>query len=130
MPPSRRSRAIALGIAAVLILVGAILVLRSARASDLSLSRVKRAGFVVVGLDPSYPPFEVVNGEGQLDGYDVELSRELARRLGVHARLVAIDFGGIYDALDVGKFDVIVGGVTPLPGDDQNVRYTHPYYDD
>ena len=85
---------------------------------------------LIVGLDPSYPPFEVVNGQGQLDGYDVELADELARRLGVKARLVSIDFGGIYDALEVGKLDVILGGVSPDPEYQDRIVYSRPYFDD
>src|SRR5438128_1557944 len=113
-----------------MVLAGVALLLIPQTVVDLSHVRVQRAGELVVGLDPSYPPFEVVNGQGQVDGYDVDLTRELARRLGVQARLVAIDFGGIYDALDVEKCDVIVGGVAPLPEYDTAVYYTQPYYDD
>jgi polar amino acid transport system substrate-binding protein len=97
---------------------------------DLSLQRVQDAGVLIVGLDPSYPPFEVVNGQGQLDGYDVELANELARRLGVKARLVSIDFGGIVDALTVGKLDVILGGVSPDAEYLDRIAYSQPYYDD
>jgi ABC-type amino acid transport substrate-binding protein len=97
---------------------------------DLSLERVQKADQLVVGLDPSYPPFEVVNGQGQLDGLDVELSRELARRLGVKAQLVAIDYGSMFDALLVGKFDLVLGGVSPTPDYEKSLDYTHPYYDD
>jgi ABC-type amino acid transport substrate-binding protein len=97
---------------------------------DLSLQRVQRSGTLVIGLDPSYPPFEVVNGQGQLDGLDVELARELARRLGVQAQLVSIDFGSIFDALEVGRFDAILGGVSPLPENADRLAYTRPYYDD
>lgn len=83
----------------------------------------------MVGLDPSYPPFEVVNGAGQFDGFDVELLEGIARRLGVTAQFVPIDFGSIFDALLVGKVDVIVGGISPYPEDDQTVAYSAAYFD-
>ncbi len=121
---------------ALLFLIGvagaALLVVQTSGAPgpDRSLERVQRAGELVVGLDPSYPPFEVINGQGQLDGFDVGLTQELARRLGVTCRFVTIDFGGIFDALIVGRFDIIVGGISPFPEYARVVSYSRPYFDD
>jgi polar amino acid transport system substrate-binding protein len=127
--PARLTSAV--GIVAGLTIALLLFVLfRTSSSQDLSLSRVRQAGALTIGLDPSYPPFEVLNGVGQLDGFDVELANELGRRLGVRARLVSVDFGGIYDALDVGKLDLIVGGVTNAPDEDRRVSYTRPYFDD
>ena len=78
---------------------------------------------MTVGLDPSYAPFEVVDGQGNLDGFDVDLTRAVAERLGVKASLVSIDFGGIYDALEVGKFDVIILGL----GDNSHTASLFPH---
>lgn len=99
-------------------------------APDLSLERVRQARELVIGLDPSYPPFEVVNGQGQLDGFDVDLSRALAAGLGVKARFVAVDFGSIYDALEQHQFDVMLGGVTPTSDYLTMLNFSVPYYDD
>jgi ABC-type amino acid transport substrate-binding protein len=116
----------------LLVLAGGIELYRLTRPPepDLSLERVQHAGELVVGLDPSYPPFEVVNGKGELDGLDVELARELGRRLGVRVRFVAVDFGSIFDALQVGKMDAILGGVSPDPDYAKTTIYTRPYFDD
>lgn len=100
-----------------------------APAPDRSLQRVRAAGQLVVGLDPSYPPFEVVNGAGEIVGFDADLARELARRLGVRVRFVSVDFGSIYDALEQHQFDVMLGGVTPSPDDLRQLDYSVPYYD-
>ena len=117
---------------AILVVVGAVEVYHLTRPPqpDLSLERVQHAGELVVGLDPSYPPFEVVNGKGELDGLDVELAREVARRLGVRVRFVAVDFGSIFDALQVGKMDAILGGVSPDPDYAKTTLYTRSYHDD
>jgi ABC-type amino acid transport substrate-binding protein len=97
---------------------------------DRSLERIQQAGVLTVGLDPSYPPFEVVNGQGELAGLDVELVDEISRQLGVRVALVAVDFGGIFDALAVGKFDAVIGGITPSPDQSTTIGFTRPYYDD
>jgi polar amino acid transport system substrate-binding protein len=99
-------------------------------APDLSLQRVLDAGELVVGIDPSYPPFEVVNGNGDLDGFDVDFAREVGRRLGVNVRFVAVDFGSIFDALEVRKFDAIIGGVSPLPEYQKQIAWSRTYFDD
>ena len=116
---------------AVLVLMGlgAAWFLRQQRGPDLSLSRVQQAGSITVGVDPSYPPFEVVNGQGELDGFDVSLVRAIAQKLGVKSSLISIDFGGMYDALEVGKFDAIIGGVTASPDQSPTFGFTKPYYD-
>ncbi|HVC33112.1 MAG TPA: ABC transporter substrate-binding protein [Chloroflexota bacterium] len=115
----------------VVIAAAAFLILRSRKpAPDLSLQRVQQAGVLVVGLDPSYPPFEVDDGHGHLAGFDVDLSTDLARGLGVQVRFVTIDFGSIFDALEVGKFDAIVGGVSPSSDYVKTIDYSLPYYDD
>lgn len=116
------------------IVVGAIIaifVLRSGGppGHDTSLDRVRARGVLLVALDPSYPPFEVVNGQGKLAGYDVDLSREVAQRMGLKVQFVTIDFGAIFDALDVGKADTIVGGVSPFPEYAKTTTYSIPYFD-
>lgn len=117
-----------------IVLVGALgwIVYQRTRppAPDLSLERVRQARELVIGLDPSYPPFEVVNGQGQLDGFDIELSRAVAEGLGVKARFVTVDFGSIYDALEAHQFDVMLGGVTPTSDYLTMLNFSVPYYDD
>lgn len=97
---------------------------------DLSLQRVQRAGVLVVGVDPSYPPFEVDDGHGHLAGFDIDLASGLARGLGVSVRFVSIDFGSIFDALEVGKFDAIIGGISPDSDERKTIDYSVPYFDD
>jgi ABC-type amino acid transport substrate-binding protein len=96
---------------------------------DRSLERVHQSGRLTVGLDPSYPPFESIGGDGIIDGFDVDLARALATRLGVETSLISIDSGGIFDALEVGKFDVIIGGISPDPDQSSRFGFTRPYFD-
>jgi len=124
-----------LGVVLVLaIAIGGVVAVLHARrpvsGPDRSLQRVEKAGVLVVGLDPSYPPFENVDKQGHLVGLDVDLARELAQRIGVRAEFVSIDFGSIIDALEVGKFDIILGGVGPFPEYSKQLSYTTPYFDD
>lgn len=93
-----------------------------------SLERVRQSGELVIGLDPTYPPFEVVDGAGELVGYDVDLAREIASRLGVVPRFVAVDVGGIHDGLLARKFDAIVSSVPPYPELSKQIAFSRPYF--
>ncbi len=109
--------------------LGLVLTRHQPGSSDRSLQRVEKAGVLIVGLDPSYPPFESVDSQGNISGFDVDLAKELAGRLGLRARFISVDFGSIVDALEVGKFDVILGGVSPFPEYSRQLSYTTPYFD-
>ena len=56
---------------------------------DETWPRILREGVLRVGMDASYPPFELVDDEGRFRGYDVDLVTELARRCDI-ARFLAV----------------------------------------
>ncbi|MBI2955535.1 MAG: amino acid ABC transporter substrate-binding protein [Chloroflexi bacterium] len=95
---------------------------------DKSLQRVKEAGELIVGIDPSYPPFAAIDGQGRLVGYDVDLAEYVARQLGVRAGFVSIDIGSIQDGLLAKKFDVIVSSLPPFPEFTKKISYSRPYF--
>lgn len=97
---------------------------------DASLTDVRRRGALRVGLDASFPPFEVVTGDGDIVGLDVDLARLLAGRLGVEAQVRNIAFDGLYDALAAGEVDVLISA---LPYDEMRTRdvaYSAGYFVD
>lgn len=129
--PLSIARALGAGLSLLLMVAAVVWFARSHRARpDLSLQRVQAAGVLVLGIDPSYPPFEMDDGHGHLAGFDVDVAHDLARRMGVRAEFVSIDFGSMFDALAVGKFDAVIGGVSPDPDYRKTISYSVPYYDD
>lgn len=74
-----------------------------------------KEGTLTVGSDIPYPPFEFEKG-GQLTGYDVELLRAIAEKLGLENTdddWISTDFGTIFQQLQSGTtFDVVVAAVT------------------
>ncbi|MDI7275330.1 MAG: transporter substrate-binding domain-containing protein [Anaerolineae bacterium] len=94
---------------------------------DATWARCQREGILRIGMDASYPPFEVEEG-GEFRGYDVDLAREICRRLGLRPAFVNVGFDGLYDALAAGRCDALISG---LPYDGQrtpDVFYTGGYY--
>ncbi len=82
-----------------------------------------------VGMDASYPPFEEIDeATGELRGYDVELAREIGRRLDLEVQFVNIGFDGLYDALIAKKVDAIISALPYDPLRTQDVFYTMSYF--
>lgn len=127
-----RDRRVLIVLAASLGLIAAIAVLFTvgplAPQRDPTWERIQRQGVMRVGMDASYPPFEVQLQDGSYQGYDVDLAREIGSRLGVGVEFVNVHFDGLYDALRTGKFDLIISA---LPYDrflTRDVLYSYSYF--
>jgi len=112
----------------VLIAVASLRLLAGPRAPDEAWERIQQEGIIWVGLDASWPPFEYVDDDGQIVGFDVDLARELGQRLGVEVEFVNIGFDGLYDALKSGKCDVIISALPYDPMMTKDVAYSHYYF--
>ncbi len=109
-------------------LLFAICTLIGCRAQDQSLAHVRASGVLRVGLDPSWPPFESLNEQGELIGLDVDLARAIADRLGVQAQFVVSGWEGLIDALRVGQFDAAISALPYDAWRTRTVAYTAPYF--
>ncbi|MFQ5592735.1 MAG: substrate-binding periplasmic protein [Anaerolineae bacterium] len=97
------------------------------RQEDETWARIQQAGVMRVGLDPSFPPFEVDNA-GQIAGYDVDLAHALAERWGVTVQLVPIHFDGLIDGLLTEQYDAIISAYPYDPRLTKDVAYSEPYF--
>ena len=113
---------------AALLLCGLLLVLAGCRETDPSLGRIQQVGVLRVGLDPSWPPFEYVDQEGEIAGLDVDLARAIGRRLGVDVHLVVSGWEGLYAALAAGQFDVVISALPYDPWRTEEVAYSITYF--
>lgn len=98
------------------------------RAQTRGLARIQAAGVLRVAIDPSFPPFAYVDESGTLVGYDVALARALASRLEVEAHFVTTGYDALYDALTVGRADVIISALYPDPSRSHAFAYSIPYF--
>jgi polar amino acid transport system substrate-binding protein len=97
------------------------------RRQDEVWERIQREKVLRVGLDPSFPPFEVDTG-GEIVGYDVDLAHALAQRWGARVQLVPTHFDGLIEGLLAGQYDVIISAFPYDPRLTQDVAYTQPYF--
>jgi His/Glu/Gln/Arg/opine family amino acid ABC transporter permease subunit len=82
----------------------------------------------VTALTGKFPPFSYYNGKGNLAGFDVDVSREIARRLHRKSRIVATEWDGILAGLLADKYDAIIGSMAITPERQKKVNFTSPYY--
>jgi His/Glu/Gln/Arg/opine family amino acid ABC transporter permease subunit len=107
------------------LLLGVLLLpMLSARAEPKpsGLERVQKSGVLRVAIDATYPPMEFLEN-GQPVGFDVDMSRELARKLGVTAQFIVMDWDGILAGLTSGRYDIIVSSMNITPARQQQVDF-------
>jgi polar amino acid transport system substrate-binding protein len=92
-----------------------------------TLARIKRDGVMKVANSGVYPPFESMQ-DGNLVGFDIDLTNLLAKDIGVRADIQVIDLKGLIPSLKSGKVDVLVTALTHTPERAEQVAFSDPYY--
>ncbi|MGD2145610.1 MAG: ABC transporter substrate-binding protein [Anaerolineae bacterium] len=115
----------------VLIAVALVAVLGGCSARDRATQhRLRETSVLRVGMDASFPPFEAVSENGSLVGFDVDLAREVSRRLGLEPQFVAnLPYDGLYDALTAQRVDVVFSALAINPARTADFAYSVPYFD-
>ena len=85
-------------------------------------------GEIVIGVDASYPPFAIDNGQS-LAGLDIELAKAIADRIDLPLRFINISYYGLYDALASGEVDMLISALRVDPTRMDDVRYSRHYFD-
>jgi ABC-type amino acid transport substrate-binding protein len=85
------------------------------------------SGILSVGSCLDYPPFESVEGGDEV-GFDVDLTEEIASRLGLEVEWVRADFDTIFTAVAGNQFDMVAAASTITEERDQVVDFSDPYY--
>jgi len=98
-----------------------------AGAKDL-LSTVKARGAMRVSTDPNYKPQSFLNEKGELDGFDIDVSKEVAKRLGVKVEFVTPDWDAITGGNWGGRWDASIGSMTITPDRKKALFFSTPYY--
>ncbi len=80
-----------------------------------------------IGMDLSYPPFEMQDKSGNPDGVSVKLAEALAKRLGRPIKIVPMDFSGLIPALKTHNTDLIISSMTATDERRQSIDFSNPY---
>lgn len=85
---------------------------------------------LLVGSDNDYPPFESIPaGKQEPEGFDVDIYKEVAKRMGLTAKSKTLDFDGLFtDSVPNGKVDVGISAITIKEERKRTVDFTVPYF--
>ncbi len=118
-------------ILAIAVLAGAASILtgckKETKAAEASLENVKAKGFFILGLDDSFPPMGFRDESGNIVGFDIDMAKEVAARLGVELKLQPVDWDGVILSLDKGDIDLIWNGMTITEARKEKINFSKPY---
>lgn len=98
----------------------------SAPAGDL-LSQIQQKGTIVVAMEGTWAPWTYHDENDELVGYDVEVAKKIAEKLGVTATFVEGEWDGLLAGLDGGRYDIMVNGVGITQERQQSYNFSTPY---
>lgn len=96
-------------------------------AADTSLEDIKAKGSFVLGLDATFAPMGFTNESDEIVGFDIDLAKAVAEKLGVEVVLQPIDWNSKSMELESGKIDVIWNGFSITEERKKEVLFTDPY---
>ena len=97
---------------------------------DTSVEKVKEKGYFTVGLDATFAPMGYRDENGEIVGFDVDLAKEVAKRMGVEARFKPCEWDGIIFDLRSKKIDMVWNGMTITPPRAKQVLFSNSYLSD
>jgi polar amino acid transport system substrate-binding protein len=93
-----------------------------------TMERILKRGELLVGISGSQPPLNATTKTGKIIGMDADLGATIAKNMGVKVRFVAIPFARLLGALEAGKVDMVISGMTMTMKRNLNVAFVGPYY--
>lgn len=94
-----------------------------------TLNQVVKRNKLIVGMEVKFFPFEYADTQGRPMGFDVDLAMLAARELGVEIEIKDMEFSGLIPALQGGKVDLIISGMTRTLARAKTVAFTQPYFE-
>lgn len=105
-----------------------LLLAQNSMAGKSVLEEIMDAKTIVVSTDANYAPQSFLNDKGELEGFDVSVAKEVAKRLGVEVKFITPD----WDLITAGKWgkrwDLSIGSMTPTKERKNALLFTLPYY--
>ena len=102
----------------------------SSTASSATLNKldsIQKSGKLVVALEGAWQPWSYHDSSDTLVGYDVEVSRAIAEKLGVEPEYVESDWDSLFAGLDAGRYDMVCNGVEVTEERAKTYAFTTPY---
>lgn len=93
-----------------------------------ALDRVMAEGMLTVATDANWAPQSFLNDNNEMDGFDVDVAKEIAKRMGVEIEFVTPDWSIITAGNWAGRWDISVGSMTPTTARAEVLSFPGVYY--
>ena len=80
------------------------------------------------GTAANYPPFEYIDENNKITGFDIDLIDEISKRAGFSYKIINMSFDGLIPALKAGKINGIISAMSATPDRLKSIDFTKPYY--
>lgn len=90
------------------------------------MATVKQKG-LLIGTSPDYPPYESLDKNNQIVGFDIDLVKAIGKNINVKVKVVGQSFDGLIPSLLSKKIDMIAAGMTITEERKKSVRFSLPY---
>ena len=91
------------------------------------LSQIQERGEIIVAMEGTWAPWTYHDENDQLVGYDVEVARNIAEKLGVSVNFAEAEWDGLLAGLDSGRYDIMVNGVDIDDERQEKYDFSTPY---
>jgi len=95
---------------------------------DEAWARIQQRGMITFATDASYPPFEALDGEGNFFGFDIDLARAVAGRLGLQAEFESVSYDGLIGTLVTQRDDAVISAWVIQPERGKEASFTPAYF--
>lgn len=87
----------------------------------------KEEDTLVMGTNPNFPPYELVDDNGKIVGIDAEIAEAIAKKLGKKLEIKDMDFDSLLTAVNTDSIDIVLAGLTVNEERKQSVNFTQSY---
>lgn len=97
--------------------------------NDEYLQKVKNKGTLVMGTSPDFPPYEfIAHGKSKIVGMDIAIAQKIAQDMGVKLVVKSMDFDSLLVALQTGKIDMVMAGMSKTAKRAKSVDFSDVYF--
>ena len=121
-----RKSIVTLGLTAVL--TGVLAACTMVYADSDELSQIQESGTLKVGVEGTYPPYTYHDDDGTLTGFDVDVAKAIADKLGVEADFTESDWDSLLAGIDSGRLNTVINAVSITDEREEKYDFAGPYF--
>lgn len=91
------------------------------------LSQIKDKGEITFATEGTWAPWTFHNEKDELVGFDVDVAKAIAKELGVKAKIIEVEWDGIFAGIDSKRYDTAANGIEVTPERSEKYNFSEPY---